>query len=60
MLSVDELIERVDAVTADDVVELVRELLAPERLSAAGDRPRTRTPSAPRSTPIAPALAEAA
>jgi predicted Zn-dependent peptidase len=34
-LSVDEIIEKVDAVTTDDVVELARGLFAPERLSAA-------------------------
>jgi predicted Zn-dependent peptidase len=36
LLSVDEVLERIDAVTADDVAELARELFAPERLSAAG------------------------
>jgi predicted Zn-dependent peptidase len=36
LLTVDELLARVDAVTLDDVVELARELWAPERLSAAG------------------------
>jgi predicted Zn-dependent peptidase len=36
LLSVDEVIERIDAVTRDDVVELARELYAPEHLSAAG------------------------
>ena len=40
VLSVDELIERVDAVSADDVDGLVRELYAPERISAAGVGPR--------------------
>ncbi len=34
-LSIDEVIERVDAVSADDLDELANELYAPERLSAA-------------------------
>jgi predicted Zn-dependent peptidase len=36
LLSVDEAVERVDAVTLDDIAELAAELLAPERISAAG------------------------
>jgi predicted Zn-dependent peptidase len=36
LLSVDEVVERIDAVTLDDVTGLVRELFAPGRLSAAG------------------------
>jgi predicted Zn-dependent peptidase len=36
ILTVDEVIERIDAVTLDDVRELARELFGPERLSAAG------------------------
>ena len=36
LLSIDELEERIDAVTLDDVEALARELYAPERLSAAG------------------------
>ena len=36
LLSLDELLERIDAVTAEEVDALARELLAPERLSAAG------------------------
>jgi predicted Zn-dependent peptidase len=36
LLSVDEVVERVEAVTVDDLVELTAELLGPERLSAAG------------------------
>jgi predicted Zn-dependent peptidase len=36
ILTVDEVIERIDAVTLDDVRELARELFPPERLSAAG------------------------
>jgi predicted Zn-dependent peptidase len=36
LLSVDEVEARIDAVTVDDLQELAEELLAPERLSAAG------------------------
>ena len=36
LLTVDEAVARVDAVTLDDLAELTAELLAPERLSAAG------------------------
>jgi predicted Zn-dependent peptidase len=36
LLTLDEMIERVDAVRAEDVDALARELLAPERISAAG------------------------
>jgi predicted Zn-dependent peptidase len=36
LLSVDEVIERIDAVTLDDVAALARDLFAPDRLSAAG------------------------
>jgi predicted Zn-dependent peptidase len=36
LLTVDELEERIDAVSADDVLALARELYAPERLSVAG------------------------
>jgi predicted Zn-dependent peptidase len=36
LLTVDEVIERIDAVTLDDVAGLARELFAGERLSAAG------------------------
>ena len=39
LLSVDELIERIDAVTMDDLCELVGELYAAPRLSAAGIGP---------------------
>jgi predicted Zn-dependent peptidase len=59
LLSVDEVVERVDAVTLDDVQELAAELLAPERLSAAGiggDEELFRAAL----EPIAPQLAEAA
>jgi predicted Zn-dependent peptidase len=34
-LTIDEIIEKVDAVTTDDVTELARELYSPDRLSAA-------------------------
>jgi len=36
LMSVDDVIERIDAVTLDDIAVLARELFAPERLSAAG------------------------
>jgi predicted Zn-dependent peptidase len=36
LLSVDEMVERIDAVTVGDLEELASELYAPERLSAAG------------------------
>jgi predicted Zn-dependent peptidase len=36
LLTVDEVVDRIDAVTLDDVAALARELYAPERLSAAG------------------------
>jgi predicted Zn-dependent peptidase len=36
ILTIDELIAAIDAVTIDDVVSLSRELFAPERMSAAG------------------------
>jgi predicted Zn-dependent peptidase len=36
VLTVDEVLARIDAVTLDDVMGLVRELWVPERLSAAG------------------------
>jgi predicted Zn-dependent peptidase len=39
LLSLDETVERIDAVTIDDVAGLVDELWAPERLSAAGIGP---------------------
>jgi predicted Zn-dependent peptidase len=39
VLSIDELIERIDAVTRDDVEALARDLFHPERLSAAGIGP---------------------
>ncbi len=59
ILSLDELIARVEAVTAEDVVALARELLPPERLSAAAVGP---SEAAFRSAlePVMPALAGAA
>ena len=39
LLSLDETVERIEAVTLDDLAELVDELWAPERLSAAGIGP---------------------
>lgn len=59
VLSVDELVARVDAVDADAVVELARELLAPERLSVAAIGP---SEAAFRTAlePAMPALAETA
>ncbi|HUR84901.1 MAG TPA: pitrilysin family protein [Solirubrobacteraceae bacterium] len=36
LLSVDEVVRRIEAVTLDDLAELTSDLLAPERLSAAG------------------------
>jgi predicted Zn-dependent peptidase len=58
LLSVDEVVERIDSVTADDLTELTAELLAPERLSIAGigsDETLFRRGI----EPLAPALAEA-
>ncbi len=59
LLTVDELIERIDAVTLDDVRALAQDLFAPERLSAAGvgaDESLFRRSL----EPISPALAAAA
>jgi predicted Zn-dependent peptidase len=39
LLSLDETVERIDAVTQEDLAGLVEELWAPERLSAAGIGP---------------------
>jgi len=36
LMSIDEVVERIESVSLDDVNGLVRELLAPERLSATG------------------------
>ena len=59
LLTVDEVVERIDAVTLDDLAALARELYAPERLSAAGiggDEAVFRGAL----EPVSPALAEAA
>ena len=53
LLETDELMARVDAVSMDDLRELVDELWAPERLSAAGIGP-SRRPSAPPSSRVCP------
>ena len=56
VLSVDELIERIDAVSLDDLRELARELFAPDRLSAAGvgnDEARFRSALEPVSSSLA-------
>jgi predicted Zn-dependent peptidase len=39
LLSLDEVVERIDAVELDDLTALVGELWAPERLSSAGIGP---------------------
>jgi predicted Zn-dependent peptidase len=59
LLTVDDVVERIDAVTLEDVAALARELYAPERLSAAGiggDESVYRRAL----EPVSPALAEAA
>jgi len=58
LLTLDELIERVDAVTREDVAELARELYAPDSLSAAAiapDEDRFRAALAPVSEALAAA-----
>jgi predicted Zn-dependent peptidase len=58
LLSVEDVMERLDAVTHDDVAELARELFAPDRLSAAGvgsDEAAFRAAL----EPVSPALAAA-
>jgi predicted Zn-dependent peptidase len=58
LLTLDELLERVDAVTGDDVAELAGELYAPESLSAAAIAPseeRFRAALAPVSEALAAA-----
>ena len=42
LLSLEELVERIEAVSADDVAALAAELLRPERFSAAGIGPSGR------------------
>jgi predicted Zn-dependent peptidase len=59
LLDIDEIVERIDAVTLDDLRGLARELFAPERLSAAGigaDEALFRGAL----EPVSPALAAAA
>jgi predicted Zn-dependent peptidase len=58
LLSIDEVVERIDAVTLSDLEELARELFAPERLSAAGiggDEPAFRAALEPVSASLAAA-----
>jgi predicted Zn-dependent peptidase len=58
LLTLDELLEKVDAVTSEDVAELARELYAPDSLSAAAiapDEDRFRAALAPVSEPLAAA-----
>jgi predicted Zn-dependent peptidase len=58
LLTLDELLEKVDAVTSDDVAELARELYAPNSLSAAAiapDENRFRAALAPVSEALAAA-----
>jgi predicted Zn-dependent peptidase len=58
LLSLDEMLARVDAVTQDDVAELARDLYAPEALSAAAiapDEDRFRKALAPVSEQLAAA-----
>jgi predicted Zn-dependent peptidase len=58
LLTVDEVLERIDAVTRDDVAALTRELFAAERLSAAGvgtDEAAFRAALAPVSASLAAA-----
>ncbi len=58
LLTLDELLEKVDAVSSDDVAELARELYAPESLSAAAIAPsedRFRAALAPVSEALAAA-----
>jgi predicted Zn-dependent peptidase len=56
LLTLDELLEKVDAVTGDDVAELARELYVPDSLSAAAiapDEDRFRAALAPVSEALA-------
>jgi predicted Zn-dependent peptidase len=58
LLTLDELLEKVDAVSRDDVHELARELYAPDTLSAAAiapDEDRFRAALAPVSEALAAA-----
>jgi predicted Zn-dependent peptidase len=59
LLSIDEVVARIDAVTLDDLQALVEELWTPERLSAAGIGPdQTRFDEA--LTAVGPTLVESA
>jgi predicted Zn-dependent peptidase len=59
LLSLDEVVSRIDAVTLEDLVKLVEELWAPDRLSAAGiGTEEARFDEA--LTPIRPSILEAA
>jgi predicted Zn-dependent peptidase len=42
LLSLEELVERIDAVSAENVAALAAELMSPERFSAAGIGPSAR------------------
>jgi predicted Zn-dependent peptidase len=58
LLTLDELLERIDAVTSEDVAELARELYVPDSLSAAAiapDEDRFRAALAPVSVALAAA-----
>jgi len=59
MLSIDETLERIDAVTHEQLGALARELWAPERLSAAGIGPDKRVFEAALSAVEAPLLESA-
>ena len=59
LLSLDEVVRRIDAVTLEDLSQLVEELWAPERLSAAGIGPE-RAHFDEALSPIGPSLVEAA
>jgi predicted Zn-dependent peptidase len=59
LLSLDEVVRRIDAVSIDDLVRLADELWAPERLSAAGIGPE-QPRFAEALTAVGPALTKAA
>jgi predicted Zn-dependent peptidase len=59
LLSLDEVVSRIDAVTVEDLARLVEELWAPERLSAAGIGP-DQTQFEAALNAVGPALAGAA
>jgi predicted Zn-dependent peptidase len=59
LLSLDEVVRRIDAVSLDDLSRLVEELWAPDRLSAAGIGPEEARFEAALGA-VGPALAEAA